>query len=260
MSGDEKDDDVGGDTLDDDRYAPSALLTMTGTAEPSRGAGWRGLLAGFDGVTRRAAVDAFLPITVPLEGACAFMYLDQIGLVTTGIGNLADPAALALAMPWRNRDGSPARPSEIKACWDLVKSRYDMRFGGGVAYGKLPGNDLRLDRDGVALVVRWRLEENEVRLASRFPAFPEWPADAQLGVHLMAWALGPSFRFPEFTRDALAGDWQAASGACHIRNAMPSRNDVQRLCFMNAARVVREGLSLDALLTPVPETGGGLIT
>ena len=54
----------------------------------------------------------FRAFTLPLEGEIAWMYLDTLGLVTVGLGNLIDPVELALELPFvyratPRRDGIP---------------------------------------------------------------------------------------------------------------------------------------------------------
>ncbi|MFF0476587.1 peptidoglycan-binding protein [Streptomyces sp. NPDC004284] len=57
--------------------------------------------------------------------------------------------------------------------------------------------------------MRNRLSEFEHYLLGRtdFEDLESWPADAQLGLFSMAWALGPAFKFPKFQTAARQQDW-----------------------------------------------------
>lgn len=187
---------------------------------------------------KRAVRDAFLDFTSPLEGVVQWMYADVRGLITTAIGNLIDPLSLALPLPWRRPDGSPASGDEVIAEWQKVKNdpnsaklghRYSQRL-----------TRLRLTEDGVRDLVFQKLDENDVALRKRFPGFEEWPADAQLATHSMAWACGPAFRFPLLEKALRAKDWEAAADEAHISTTnnpgVVPRNLENRKLYRNAAR------------------------
>jgi hypothetical protein len=77
------------------------------------------------------------------------MYLDIMGLVTTGLGNLIDTTGppplrqptdseraashdLARQLAWQTSDGSLAAADQVDAEWDQIKARLDQaQFGGG---------------------------------------------------------------------------------------------------------------------------------
>jgi len=180
---------------------------------------------------------AFLPFTIPLEGAVPFMYLDVKGLVTTGIGNLIDTPADALSLPWLNADGSPATRMQIAAEWSYVKSRQDMKLRGGMAYGAV--THLRLDAAGVDAVVGRTLDRMDHQLAARFPTYEDWPWQAQLATMSMAWACGPAFHFPALAAALNAQDFTEASEQCHINEAgnpgVIPRNKGNVALFLQAA-------------------------
>src|SRR5688572_28003833 len=63
----------------------------------------------------------------PLEGRVPHMYLDILGLVTCGVGNLIDPVSEALKLPWKRRStGKPATEHEVRAAWNALKARQDL--------------------------------------------------------------------------------------------------------------------------------------
>lgn len=200
--------------------------------------------------------DAFVRFSEPLEGKCAHMYLDVKGLVTTAIGNLIDPVAYAVTLPWKHPDGRPATQDEIRAEWSLVKGRVDLKMRGGVIYKTI--TSLRLDEEGIARVVGRKLDQNDDYLRRRFAAFEEWPADAQLATHSMAWACGPAFRFPMLEAALRAKQFGLAAVECRMQEAgnpgIVPRNKANRLMYFNASIVHREGLDPTVLHWPTDLT------
>lgn len=201
--------------------------------------------------------------STPLEGRVMSMYVDVKGLVTTGVGNLIDSVAAASALPWKHEaTGELATPAEVAAAWNALKAQRD-------TYAKLHWkyaaklNDLRLsDRDVDDLVERV-LDTNVAYLRRTFTKWDQLPADAQLGILSMAWAVGPGFTktFANFTRAALAGQWLAVTHpddkgdyACKIREkgnpGVVPRNANNRLCFANAQAVLNAGDDVTRLHWP----------
>lgn len=200
---------------------------------------------------RTAVRDAFVTYTSPLEGVVHFMYCDVLGLVTTGIGNLIDPAQMALGLPWLRADGSPATQREIAAEWMAVKARQDLKMQGGMAYKQV--TRLHLDDAGVAALVMGKLDANDAFLIKRFPSFEDWPADAQLATHSLAWACGPAFRFPKLAAALENQDFDTAAAECTIhpeQGTIVKRNAAQRILYRNAAKVLACQLDPDELHWP----------
>lgn len=192
----------------------------------------------------RAAWHSF---SEPLEGRVYALYCDVFGLVTTGVGNLVDPVHAAIGLPWKRPDGTLATEAEIREQWQRVKDasqtlkKQHHRFAAALTTIRLT------DADVDELVAR-KLASNERELERYFPAFATFPADAQLGILSMAWAVGPAFaeKFPMFTHAANAGKWWDAASHGKIREegadgtANPGvipRNKANKLCFQNASMV-----------------------
>ena len=55
-----------------------------------------------------------------------------------------------------------------------------------------------LSAASVASLTTQRLLKNEAYLARRWASWNDWPADAQLGAHSIAWAAGPAWVAPHF--------------------------------------------------------------
>jgi len=188
---------------------------------------------------------AFRAFSSRFEGAVNFMYLDVKGLVTTGIGNLIDPGGVAMALPWLKPDGTPASRGEIASEWANVKSRDDLKLRGGMIYKTI--TKLRLSDEGVTNLLLGVLHLNNAALVKRFPDFEDWPADAQLATHSMAWACGTGFRFPKLAAALLAADFRVAATECHMNTAgnpgLIPRNAANEVLYRNAA--VTRDLHLD---------------
>lgn len=166
----------------------------------------------------------FYSFTSRFEGAVPWMYLDVKGLVTTAVGNLIDPVSQALSLPFVRADGSKASGGEIAADWNNVKTRPELAKKGHNEARRF--TKLRLTPEGMNELVLRQVERNEVILRKRFPQYDEWPADAQLAMNSMAWALGAGFDspatekvdgiFPKFSACMYVGDFLSASQNCWI--------------------------------------------
>jgi GH24 family phage-related lysozyme (muramidase) len=158
--------------------------------------------------------ERFFAFSVPFEGVVAHFYADVRNLVTIGVGCLADPLPMALAMPMRRADGTLATTQEIAADWNAVKGDPLCATRGHTYAAKLCR--LHLEPADIEALVLRRLDDFAAHLAKRFPAFDSWPWQVQLAVLSIAWACGPGFRFPRMEQALLAGDFAAAAEECEI--------------------------------------------
>jgi GH24 family phage-related lysozyme (muramidase) len=201
--------------------------------------------------TFQSVLDAFVTVQSQWEGYLDFMYTDEIGLVTTGMGNEIDPLSKALALPWsRNTDETPATPDEITKEWQAVKDNHvSGRFD--APYDELM-TTLHLKLEDIASLVVEQLLSNEAVLAAFFPQFDQFPADAQMAIHGMAWAMGPGFphSFPQFTAAANRGSWVEAKAQSKFRLEAPQRLVGHNLMFQNAAIVKANNLDKSILYYP----------
>lgn len=95
----------------------------------------------------------------------------------------------------------------------------------------------------------------EAALLKRYAAFDAWPADGQLGLLILGWALGPGFSLPGLKRslDVLVPDFMAASRAVQVDESKPTLivlGGLARGCFRNAALVCRWNLRDEVLYWP----------
>jgi hypothetical protein len=194
--------------------------------------------------------EAFVPFTVAFEGGyIGWMFPDVEGKVSTGFGLLLEPVALALALPWRRRDGSLASREEIVADWLRVKNYPDAPRLGHKSVEHVA--QLRLDNAGLEQAFQGKLNLHDSIIRDRFPAFEEWPADAQLATHSMAWACGagawdPSNPngFPKMAAALERGDFSGAAVECHMNEwdagvfnaGLVPRNVANKTLFFNASR------------------------
>ena len=193
--------------------------------------------------------DIFPSFSTTYEGRLNFMYLDIKQLVTTGIGNLIDPISLALPLPWtpKSDPGRAATPDEVTAEWNLVKSDPDGRSQrGGAAFGSV--TTLQLSDAAIDDLVVQKLNGMAAFLQQRaeFAAFEDWPADAQLGLLSMAWAMGPGFQFPKFQAACASLDFTTAASECQMSETgnagLHRRNEANRQLFLAAADAVAGNL------------------
>ena len=194
---------------------------------------------------------AFPAFSEKFEGRVPYMYLDIKGLVTVGVGYLIDPIEMALALPFRFKTGpgiaapgSFATPDEIAWDWRKVKEDPWLAVKGYKACDAV--TSLELSDDSIDSLILKRAVGDESLLKSQpsFLNFEQWPADAQLGLLSMAWAMGPHgpAGFPRFCEASRALDFKTAAEECAMDAAanpgLVPRNRANFTLFLNAAMVL----------------------
>lgn len=183
---------------------------------------------------------AFPTFSATFEGRVHWLYLDILGLVTTGIGNLVDPISYATELPWLAPNGYTAPQTVIREQWATVKAHTELAQQGYRAAEKF--TTIRLTDAAIDALVLGKLTDNERILKQRFPGLEDWPAEAQLALFSMAWALGPSFpkTWPKFAAACTRMDWGRAADECYIPDAnnpgLAPRNAEDKRLFLAAAR------------------------
>jgi hypothetical protein len=198
-----------------------------------------------------AVQSTFPTFSAKFEGRVQYMYLDVRGLVTVGVGNLVDPVALAQALPFRFKNkpgitapGFAATPNQIEAEWQTLKNDTSLATKGFTACE--PITQLELSGDAIDSLILERLTGNEGFLKRQpwFQNFDSWPADAQLGLLSMAWAMGPAGpgAFPNFRAACQKLDFNTAAAECKMNEAgnpgLVPRNQANFTLFSNAAMVL----------------------
>jgi GH24 family phage-related lysozyme (muramidase) len=203
--------------------------------------------------------DAFISFNEPFEARVPFMYLDILGKVTTGIGNLIDTIPEAQSLPFVHKtDNTPATRAEIAAEWQMVKGRQDLATAPDRLDQLKRITNLRLTNDAINQIVLDKLDLNEslLKQISEFADLEDWPADAQLGLFSMTWAVGTGGiqRFRDFRAAIAVRNWDAATTQSHINETgnpgLRPRNEANRILFNNASIVVMQNLDLDILHYP----------
>lgn len=196
--------------------------------------------------------DVWVAFNEPLEGKLRFMYADVLGLVTTGMGNLIDPIGAAIGLPWKSMQNTPAQKTAVLRAWNAVKNDPNCARLGWVYAKTLPDNNLHLSDEDVDALIEDKLRGNDRQFASRFGDWERRPADAQLAVHSMGWAMGPAFwgKFPRFTKAFEAADYNTCAAECRMQpehGTLITRNRRNALCLLNAALAVDSGSDVSAL-------------
>lgn len=202
---------------------------------------------------RASVTSNWITDNTPLEGFLPYMYTDSLGFVTTGMGNEIDSVAQAASLPWKNPDGSATSYSDVAAQWQAVKEAYP-----GVQSVNCENlTTARITRGDIVGLVTETLSQHEKILTRYFPGFGSWPADGQMGLLFMSWAMGPGFppsfpafsaalneSPPNFAKVVASGQYEFRGSGVAARIA-----DVKKL-LQNAADVTAKGLDPETLFYP----------
>lgn len=214
----------------------------------------------------RAAVRAIFPsFSARYEGDISWPYKDVRGLITVGLGCLIDPVDRALGLPWVDAvSRRPVTRATVRAEWARLKAMASMT--GAVAARQRDVTSIRLTPEGIEQLAHVRLDATVQGLLGRWPSFGDMPANVQLVLCSMAWALGTGkliAEFPKFGRHIDAGNWgraemhrnevvyTGAAAECLIRvgekgdpdynPGVIGRNSANRALLVAATRAAAEG-------------------
>jgi hypothetical protein len=190
----------------------------------------------------------FNAFSTQFEWRVPYMYVDIKDKVTIGVGNLIDPLPHALGLPFvfKSDASTPASEDDITADWNAVKSDPNLAKRGYKACDPL--TRLMLTDDAIDELVASKAAEFEgtLKQTSEFSGYDEWPADAQLGLLSMAWAMGPAFGpgWPAFRTACGEGDWDTAAANCGMNESgnpgLVPRNAANRALFRTATYMVSQ--------------------
>lgn len=208
---------------------------------------------------RPTARAALLPWLAQFEGSVPWMYLDRLGLVTTGIGVKIDSPTQALAIQWTWRaTGAPAAPSAVQAEWTRVKSLQASRLFGGGAGGPFDSSArlvaVPTSLEAYTLAVMAELEATLRTPAHVGPAWDTLPSVAQVARTRTAWADGAASPWPKLDAALARGDWATAA-----EESQPSDLAVQPAAYRRSYAAVRALYEMapqydaDALPDPMPD-------
>lgn len=215
--------------------------------------------------------EQFWKFTQPLEGGfaanCMFMVQDLqvatgMGVTFSGKAHRADGLRRALALPWLNKNtNAPASPTEITRDYDLVLSMEAEGLAKPFNHIEKvwkPVTLCRLDEAGFRKAVYDVIVSNlngVRRNRASFGNFDDYPADAQLCVASLTWAIGPNFhtKYPSFCAACRAQDWILAGFQSTYKNPTGTVVDRQRqqtFMMANADAAKRGFLNPDILYFP----------
>jgi GH24 family phage-related lysozyme (muramidase) len=193
-----------------------------------------GIASGLQ-ATRAAVVASLIPWSTPFEGYLNGPYTDAKGLVTTGMGNLIDsgtgsstPTAKARSLPWS--------PNNIDADWAALKKAWP----GVQSVASMKLTTSRLSPQAVTDLIVSTMKAEEPAILRLIPGFASLPADAQMGIWSMVWAMGTGnlAKFTTFLSAINSGDFVTAAANCHMQGVgIDMRNLANKLLFLNAAAV-----------------------
>lgn len=203
---------------------------------------------------------AFHLLSPRLEGHVDCMYADIKGLITCAVGCLIDPIQMATDIHWTLEDGSPADTAQVRADWHLLKDNAGHYAKLHWKYARA-ATKVRLTEQAINDIVDKRLSANEAVIRKTFPEFDTFPADAQLAIFSISWAIGAAFhiKFTNLANAIRAQDWTVAVGTCKIRDdnnpGVTPRNKINYLCFANAQISKDRGLDPAVLFWPASAMG-----
>lgn len=206
----------------------------------------------------KVSYEQYHAFSAPLEGRVPTMYCDCLGLITTGVGNLINTEWQAKALPWKLADGSMADTADVMADWQkLAAGRAYYAARKWTVYAKTMR--CHLDDAAIDALCQKQLAANEATYRKRWPHFDEFPADAQLAIHSMGWAVGAAFyqKFPNLSACIDRQDWEGCVASCKIREdgnpGVVPRNAKNRFCFHNASLAAKSGgcIPVDTLYWPL---------
>lgn len=159
------------------------------------------------------------------EGCISHLYLDTVGKVTVGVGNMLPTSEAAAQLPFFVRDtGSPASEEEIRAEFNRVADKDPARLA---SWYKQYTN-LDLSEEAIDQLLDQRIGDFESGLLRDFEAYDEYPEAAKIGLMDMAFNLGNSGlvnKFPTFTNAARTKDWETCATECQRRDISDERNE-----------------------------------
>lgn len=206
---------------------------------------------------RQSVQAAMSPFMQRLEPAVSHMYLDRRMLVSTGVTHAVEPVEHALDLPWRDKSsGMPVTDRKrIAAEWSIVTEAKLLMPLGPQGFDDI--TTLMLDDDDITnLVVQDAMAiESDLKRTQAFADFAQWPADAQLGVMSLAWAIEPTLLvsdlWPAFKEAVAREAWDAAAAECSLRSSglgLGAFKAAGTVLFSTASWTARGNASLEELV------------
>jgi len=178
-------------------------------------------------------------LIAPSEGNIAHMYLDSVGKVTVGIGNLLSSALAACELAFVHRStGERATQAEIGGDFEAVSRQAwprVARFYRSFTALELPGPQ-------VDELFRRRVDGFQQELHAAYPDFGRYPGSAQLAMLDMAFNLGTrglKTAWPNLNRAIGVRDWATVAIESYRPQSSATRNAKVKALFARAAAEAR---------------------
>ena len=160
----------------------------------------------------------FIKVNEPFEGRVRTLYADVKGLVTVGVGNLAEPLSVALSLPFVDGTGRRLTNDEISVWWHDVKNDPQCATQGYRYAERYAVNGAHLPDKAIDNLIATRIQQMWDVLDAYIPKLETYPSRVHMALMSMSWAMGPHFlrAFPTFKKRLLARDWLGAADQCKI--------------------------------------------
>ncbi len=169
------------------------------------------------------------------EGSISHMYLDTVGAVTVGVGNMIPNVEAAQKLGFINRTTQAAATAdEIKADFENVKQQTK----GLLASSYKQYTALDLPTREIDSLLDKRIEKFKAELKAKFPKFDNYPLTVQFALTDMAFNLGTNglvTKFPSFKKAIEAEDWAKAATESNRPQVSSTRNATVKKWLEDAA-------------------------
>jgi GH24 family phage-related lysozyme (muramidase) len=158
------------------------------------------------------------------EGSIPHMYLDTVGKVTVGVGNMLPDVASAQKLAFINRKTlMPATKDEIKTDFETVSKLTK----GRIASFYKSSTALDLPSSVIESLLNNRIDGFKRELKLRFPNFETYPMTVQFALLDMAFNLGTNglvSKFAKFKKAIEDKDWKNAASESRRPQVSSARN------------------------------------
>lgn len=188
-------------------------------------------------VLKQVVIEAFPSFSKKCEGYVNHLYLDIRALVTIGVGFLVDTVEEACALPFVHKDtGMLALRKEIADEWKLVKSKTALACQGAQAAAKV--TTLMLTNETIDKLLTKKLLANAAYVSHIIPQLSSFPANAQLAIMSLCWAMGAGIdkTYPKFTAACKRQAWDEAAEEIFIKETnnagVKARNEMNKALLL----------------------------
>lgn len=174
------------------------------------------------------------------EGEISHMYLDTVGAVTVGVGNMVSTVAEAQKLAFTNRQTSKAATKdEIKADFEAVKKQTK----GQVASKYKTHTKLDLPTKDIDKLLDTRIDAFKKEVKLKFSKFDDYPLTVQFALLDLAFNLGTSglvTKFPSFKKAIEAEDWAKAAKESNRPQVSSTRNATVKKWLEDAGKAKKK--------------------